>query len=257
MVIPIPNQKGGVKKTTTVTHAGYVNAVFLKRKTLLIDLDPQKNTSSIYLPNYLQLSKEETIYAAFYERELPIHKTRVENLDIVPSHLKMANIDGELKGGIGAERILQKAIEKVKDNYDDIFIDCPPALGFILVNALTAANGIVIPISHAGFEIEGLTDLLETFKKVKTNYNPSLKIIGLLQTMVDSTNLCTDFRKSLIANYGNLVFKTSISRSLPIMEALNKKLTVFEYKTDLKTKDRIRNEYIEFTKELFKRNYPS
>jgi chromosome partitioning protein len=256
MVIPIPNQKGGVKKTTTVVHTGYANAEFLDRKTLLIDLDPQKNTSSIFLDNYLQLPKEDTVYAAFYDRDLPIYSTRVSNLSVVPSHLKMAGIEGDLKGAIGAERILQRALEKVKDQYDDIFIDCPPALGFILINALTAADGIVIPVSHAGFEVEGLADLIETVKKVRINYNPQLKILGLLQTMVDSTNLCTTFRKDLTDHYKDLVFDTSISRSHAMMEAISEKTTVFEYKTNLKSKERISSEYVNFARELLKRNTP-
>lgn len=258
MKFAFANQKGGVTKTTTTGNTAYLAAVEHNKRVLIIDSDPQKNVTSLFLPYYKELDKSETLYAALYEQKpVKVHKTRIPNLDIVPSHLSMSRVESLLRGEIGGHNRLREAIETIEDNYDYIFIDCPPSLGFLLVNALSYADKAVIPISHEGFEDDGLGDLVDTIKQVKKSYNRDLNIVGLLQTKTDSrTNLSNNFKENLVEKYGDLVFKASIPRAVVAEEANDKKLTIPEYieskpKNLKKTKWLpVLNSYKKFTSEL-------
>lgn len=231
MILTCINQKGGVGKTTTVGNlAAYLT--MQGKSVLLIDLDPQKNLTSLFVTDYLLLTKEQSIYSSLIEdRPLPIMSTRFENLFIVPSNIKLASAESELKGGVEGQFRLQDVLKDVKNNYDFVMIDCGPTLGFLVVNALTAADGVIIPISHGGFEQDALLDLLSTIKTVKNRPNGKLRIVGFIQTVTDTTNLCEAFKKDLINSYGKYVFESSIPRAVAMPEALKQHVTIFEYKT--------------------------
>jgi chromosome partitioning protein len=185
-IIAIANQKGGVGKTTTTVNLAASLGV-LEQKVLLVDADPQANaTSGLGLEvesveNGTYQVLEHTVSAS-----AAINKTNSPNVDIIPSHIDLVAIEIELVDKENREYMLKTALEKVKDNYDYIVIDCAPSLGLITVNALTAADSVIIPIQCEYYALEGLGKLLNTIKSIQRIHNPDLDIEGLLLTMYDS-----------------------------------------------------------------------
>ena len=210
-VIAIANQKGGVGKTTTSVNLASALAI-LEKKVLLIDADPQANTTS-----GLGISVEES-KAGTYELlehtakiEDTLIKTSVPNLDLVPSHIDLVAIEIELVDKNEREFMLKKALSSVINKYDYILIDCAPSLGLITLNALTAANAIIIPIQCEYFALEGLGKLLNTIKSVQKIHNKSLDIEGLLLTMYDARlRLSNQVVEEVKKHFGDMVFKTII-----------------------------------------------
>lgn len=219
-IIAIANQKGGVGKTTTSVNLAASLGV-LEKKVLLIDADPQANASS-----GLGIDIE-TVENGTYEilehtatPEQAILKTSSPNLDIIPAHIDLVAIEIELVDKENREYMLKNSLESVKDNYDFILIDCAPSLGLITLNALTAADSVMIPIQCEYFALEGLGKLLNTIKSVQKIHNASLDIEGLLLTMYDSRlRLSNQVVEEVRTHFNEMVFKTIIQRNTRLSEA--------------------------------------
>ena len=234
MIFSFTNQKGGVGKTTTVLNLGAYLAQKGK-KVLLIDLDPQANlTSGIgYKPSLksissdnessLQRKKRPTIYDVMIKKsQIPeaFIATKIDNLFLVPSSLDLAGAEIELVNMMSREAILKKALKDIKNYYDYIFIDCPPSLGLLTINALVAANEVIIPIQSEYFALEGLSQLLKSIEMIKSNLNRTLKIGGVLITMFDArTNLSREVEGEVHKFFKEKVFKTTIPRNVKLSES--------------------------------------
>lgn len=218
-VIAIINQKGGVAKTTsTINLAAYLAKA--GKKTLIIDLDPQGNASSGLGVNRFDLSK--CIYDGLIDNE-PVRnitlKTNVENLDIIPATIQLAGAEIEMVGMLTREYLLKNLIKEIKD-YDFVLIDCPPSLGLLTINALTAADQYLVPIQCEYYALEGLGQLLKTIDLIKKGLNPDLELAGALMTMYNSTlNLSSQVVAEVKAFFGAKVYETIIPRSVRLSEA--------------------------------------
>jgi len=219
-VIAIANQKGGVAKTTTAINLSACLAELGKR-VLLIDLDPQGNATS-----GLGISKNK-LTRCIYDvliNDVPIeqiiHKTEQDNLSIAPARIELAGAEIELVSQLSREGKLKSAIKSINGDYDFIFIDCPPSLGVLTLNALTAATDVLIPIQCEYYALEGLTLLMNTLERVRNNLNPTLNIIGALMTMFDArTNLAIQVVDEVKKYLPKKVFRTIISRNVRLSEA--------------------------------------
>jgi chromosome partitioning protein len=250
MIIVIANQKGGVGKTTTAINLSAACALKGKR-VLLIDLDPQGNSSLSFVEPQ---TVDGSAFELFTEPHEPfsnfIYPTKVEKLDIVPSKISLAKLEAKLVGDFDAIFRLRDRIEEIRSSYDLIFIDTPPTLGLITVNALVAATRVLIPIQSSYFALEGTDDLLETIEKVRSRANPDLEIIGVLVTLFDKrTSLSKDVEAHIRQVFGAKTFKTLISRSVRLEESPAHKETIFTFSP--KSSGAV--EYQELSKEVLKR----
>ena len=217
-VIAYTNWKGGVGKTTTcVNLSSYL--VEAGKRVLIIDLDPQGNASiGLGVPP----RKAKTIYNLLCEDceiSEAVQLTAIKGLEIIPADVDLAGAEEELVRMSGRERILKKIIEKIRPSYDYICIDCPPSLGLLPVNALTAADALIIPIQCEFYAMEGIAQLMYTIKLIKKHLNPNLTIDGVLLTMENRGNLTEQVSAEILKYFGKIVFKTRIPRNIRLAEA--------------------------------------
>jgi len=219
-IIAIANQKGGVGKTTTAINLSACIAVAEKR-TLLIDIDPQANTTSGLGIDHS--SDNKSIYEVIIEEEdinNIILSLEISYLDLIPSNIRLVGAEIELVNIIGREKILDGIIKNIKEEYDYIFIDCPPSLGLLTVNSLTAADSVLIPIQCEYYALEGLSQLLKTIRLVQKNLNSKLEIEGVLLTMFDNRlNLSNQVSDEVKKFFEDKVFNTVIPRNVRISES--------------------------------------
>jgi len=233
MVYAIASQKGGTGKTSTaislasgLAHSG--------KKVLLVDVDSQANSSKVLLLDYAKLGKDETIYRTVLERKpLPVHDSGVKNLSIIPSHILLSNTDIELTTAIDhREARLKTELDKIKDDYDYVFIDCPPTLSWLTINAFTAADTIIVVVSPGYFELDSIVQISKTVQEVRAVFNPELTLTGFLFTMSDSTINTKTSLKVLRQTYTDQVIRTVIPRNTDVRDAHFSRQDIFTYNSN-------------------------
>lgn len=249
--IAIFNQKGGVGKTTTNINLSACLAMKGK-KVLVVDIDPQGNTTSGI--GLVKRKLQYTLYDVLVNKDFDISKailhTKTEGLDILPASVDLAGAEIELINLEGRERRLKKALDKVKSDYDFVFVDCPPSLGLLTINSLTAVDSVLIPIQCEFYALEGVSQLMSTVDMVRKNMNPNIEIEGVILSMFDGrTNLSLQVVQEVKKYFGNKVFNTIIPRNVRLAEAPSYGLPIIKYdpsSTGAKA-------YQQFANELLKR----
>lgn len=250
-IIAIANQKGGVGKTTTAINLAASLGV-LEKKVLLIDADPQANATSgigidvetVDIGTYQLLEHSNSAKEAIIKTETP-------NLDIIPAHIDLVAIEIELVDKDEREYMLKKALSDIKNDYDYIIIDCAPSLGLLTLNALTAADAVIIPIQCEYFALEGLGKLLNTIKSVQKIHNPELDIEGLLLTMYDSRlRLSNQVVEEVQKHFNDMVFQTIIQRNVRLSEAPSYGESIINYDASSKGA----SNYLSLAKEVINKN---
>jgi len=204
---------------------------------LLVDIDSQANSSKVLLHHYPTIEKEQTLFHTILHRKpLSIHPTTVANLDIVPSHILLSNTDVELTTAIDhREERLKRELDKVKANYDFVFIDCPPALSWLTVNAFTASDKVIIVVSPGYFELDSIVQISKTIQEVRAYFNPALQLMGYLFTMSDPTINTSTSLQIMRQTYTDAVIKTVIPRNTDIRDAHMNKQDIFSFNPQAKS----------------------
>lgn len=246
-MIALANQKGGVGKTTSSVNLSS-SLAFLGKKVLLVDIDPQGNASSGVGVNKGEI--EHCIYDVLVDDvaiQDVLQKTDLDNLNVIPATIQLAGAEVELVPAISREIRLKKAIDSIRDDYDYVIIDCPPSLGLLTLNALTAADSVLIPVQCEYYALEGLSQLLNTIRIVQKHLNEDLQIEGVLLTMLDArTNLGIQIIEEVKKYFQNKVFNTIIPRNVRLSEAPSHGKPILLY--DAKSKGA--EVYLELAKEV-------
>lgn len=250
-IIALANQKGGVGKTTTAINLAASLAV-LEQKVLLIDADPQANATSGI--GFDVRKVENSLYECIVDGVDPrkcILESETKNMHLMPSHIDLVGAEIEMLNLPNREKVLKKILEEVRDDFDFILIDCSPSLGLITVNALTAADSVIIPVQCEYFALEGLGKLLNTIKIIQSRLNPELAIEGFLLTMYDARlNLSNQVYDEVKKHFQDMVFKTIITRNIRLSEAPSYGIPAIAY--DSNSKGAI--SYLNLAHELLQQN---
>ncbi|MDR0846601.1 MAG: AAA family ATPase [Lactobacillales bacterium] len=249
-IVAIANQKGGVGKTTTTINLGACLAGYGKR-VLLVDLDSQGNATTgigIQKGSYEQ-SMFDVIADGVSVKNIILDTCR-EGLFVAPASIDIAGLDQELGSELHREKRVKIALEEVRDDYDYILMDCPPALGLLTINAFTAADSVLIPVQCEFYALEGLGQLLNSIRLVQKAFNPDLQVEGVVPTMYNNTNLADDVINEIRGYFTDKLYDTVISRNIKISEAPSHGLSIIDYDPSA----RGAQEYILLAQEFLKRN---
>lgn len=230
MIISIASQKGGVGKTSTAISIASGLARKGKR-TLLIDIDSQSNSSKVLATNYPDIPVEKTIHSTIIDRNpLPVHESKVPNLLLVPSHILLSNTDIALTTAFDhRESRLKNELDRIASQYDFVIIDCPPTLSWLTINALTASDQVIVVISPGYFELDSVIQISKTIKEVRELFNPRLELMGFLFTMSDTTVNTSTSLQVLRQTYAEKVLKTIIPRNTDLKNAHFHQTDIFSY----------------------------
>ena len=247
-VLAVVNQKGGVGKTTTAVNLA-ASIAASERATLLVDLDPQANTTSAYNLSPATRHVYDALIGEFVMKDLVL-STELRHLDLVPAGRDLYGAEIELVSMQNRERQLDRALADLRDDYEYILIDCPPSLGLLTLNALSAADTVIIPLQCEYYALEGLAGLLETIELVRSQINPRLALEGIVLTMVDlRNNLSRQASEEARSHFGDRVFETVIPRNVRLSEAPSHGKPILLY--DIHSKGA--TSYLQLAKELLNR----